>query len=140
MVFMFHSYSSAFEVETILFCVYSMHGRRVCVPGYAYQCEWKPEVSHGYCSLCTIQRSTMDIVFYALSTFVLFVYLRRGLLLPWGVFIKLGWLTTKPQRFTGLCLLNSGIISIHYHIWIKKKWVLVIELWFSCSHSIQFTN
>lgn len=137
---MFRSYSSAFEVETILFCVYSMHGGRVCVPDYAYQCEWKPEVSHGYCSLCTLQRSTMDIVFYALSTLVLFVYLRRGLLFPWGVFIKLGYLTTKPQRFAGLCLLNSGIINVHYHIWIKKKWVLAIELWFSCSHSIQFIS
>lgn len=123
-------------------CVQCTWWKGVCAPDHTYQCVWRPEVSHGYCFLCTIQRSTMGIVFYASFTLGLFVYLRRGLLLPWGVLVKLGWLTTKPQRFTGLCLLSSGIISIYYHIWIrkKKKGVLAIELWFSCSHSMQFAN
>lgn len=34
-----------------------------------------------------------------------------------------GWLTNKPQVSSCLCLLSSGITSIHHHIWVFT-WVL----------------
>lgn len=65
--------------------------------------------------------------------------LRQGFSLVWSSLSRLGWLTSKPQVSSCLCLLSSGIASTHHHIWVFP-WVLGMELRASSLYGKCFTN
>lgn len=57
-------------------------------------------------------------------------FLRQSLSLAWSLPSRLGWLASKPQGSTCLCLPSSGITSTHHcRFWRFKSSTLLMELY-----------